>query len=102
MKITKKQLKRIISEESAKLNRQSAKKAFGSNAEKQKQLQEVEYHGDPVTVAFKNLSSVISGEETGATRADIYMLIDTVGEVVTELQAMIDGMEDRASRGEYR
>ena len=55
MKITKKQLKRIVAEESAKLNRQTSKKEFGSNAERQEQLKEVEQHGSLLGDAWKNL-----------------------------------------------
>ena len=59
MKITKKQLKRIVAEESAKLNRQTSKKEFGSNAERQEQLKEVEQHGSLLDDAWKNLINEI-------------------------------------------
>ena len=101
MKITKKQLKRIIAEERSRLQRKEVKD-FGSNAARQAQLKEVEYHGDPATVAFKNLSSVISAAEQQInSRQDVYMLVDTIKEEVNKLLSLVEDMEASAERGEY-
>ena len=67
MKITKRQLQRIIREEKAR-------------------LQEVEYHGSPMSDAVKNLmSGLMAIRDPAERRAEIYMLIDD--------------LEDLANRG---
>ena len=100
VKLTKKDLKRIVAEESTKLNREID---FGSNAERQKKLQEVEYHGDPVVVAFKNVANEISAAEAKAkTRSEMYFLIDEIQSNISNLQTEVDAMSAAVERGEYQ
>ena len=83
MKITKKQLKRIIAEERSKLQRREARD-FGSNFERQEQLKqstqnsinEVEYYGDPVDDLMKEVMSLLRSMEPQERNPRIYDIID--------------------------
>lgn len=77
MKITKKQLKRIVAEEAAKLNRQTSKKEFGSNAERQEMLKEYEYEEDDLGTAMKDvINALMSIRDPGDRRAAAYEFIE--------------------------
>ena len=83
MKITKKQLKRIIAEERSKLQRREVRD-FGSNSERQDQLKqstqnsinEVEYHGDPVDDLMKEVMSILRSMDVMERNPRIYDIID--------------------------
>lgn len=83
MKITKKQLKRIIAEERSKLQRREARD-FGSNFERQEQLKqstqnsinEVEYYGDPVDDLMKEVMSLLRSMDPQERNPRIYDIID--------------------------
>ena len=69
MKVTKKQLRRIIKEEKAKL------------------LAEVEYFGSDVDMAVKELMAMLSSERDVVSRnATIYDIIDQLEELVQQGQ----------------
>ena len=83
MKITKKQLKRIIAEERSKLQRRETRD-FGSNSERQEQLKqstknsinEVEYYGNPVDDLMKEVMSLLRSMEPQERNPRIYDIID--------------------------
>ena len=67
MKITKRQLKRIIKEEKRK-------------------LEEVEYYGDDVDFALKDLMSILRSMDVMERNSTIYDIIDQLEELVQEGQ----------------
>ncbi len=80
MKLTKKELKRIVVEESTKLNKEID---FGSNATRQEMLKEYEYQEDDLGTAMKDvINALMSIPDPGERRAAAYQFIDELTDKV--------------------
>ena len=90
MKITKKQLKRIIAEERSKLQRREARD-FGSNSERQEQLKqntqnsinEVEFYGDPLDDMMKEAMAILRSMDPQERNPRIYDIIADLEDLAT-------------------